>query len=275
VRFVKSAADFALHSTLFIEVVKEDDQGKEQVTSATAFFVGTQRDSGLEKYLVTCQHVIEGSKKVILHFLDAQENEGKVTPRIPVTLEPTDAYFRHTGNLNIDLACCNIARIEELLKSANRQPHYFLFHDGQFATAELASSFDSVEEVLYVGYPKGVYDRFNFTPLARRGITASPYRLNFDGRPCFVIDGQVYPGSSGSPVLTIRQPGNHIGGGEVQIGEQVLLLGVLLEGMRFHSHLYEKDGSFSKEDRFYEQPIGLGVVVRADQIYRLLLQEHP
>ena len=38
-------------------------------------------------------------------------------------------------------------------------------------------------------------------PILRRGTTATPIALNFEGRPEFLIDAAVYPGSSGSPVF--------------------------------------------------------------------------
>jgi hypothetical protein len=60
---------------------------------------------------------------------------------------------------------------------------------------------DAVESVLFVGYPNGLYDTVNFTPLIRRGTTASPYQLDYCGDPTFVIDASVFGGSSGSPVF--------------------------------------------------------------------------
>jgi len=39
----------------------------------------------------------------------------------------------------------------------------------------------------------------------RRGTTATPMVLDFEGRPEFLIDAAVYPGSSGSPVF-VYQP---------------------------------------------------------------------
>ena len=60
---------------------------------------------------------------------------------------------------------------------------------------------DALEEVLFVGYPSGVWDQVNLMPIMRRGTTATPMVLDFEGRPEFLIDAAVYPGSSGSPVF--------------------------------------------------------------------------
>ena len=58
-----------------------------------------------------------------------------------------------------------------------------------------------IEDVLFVGYPNGMFDKANNLPVARRGITATPATVDYGGRPVFLIDASVFPGSSGSPVF--------------------------------------------------------------------------
>ena len=58
---------------------------------------------------------------------------------------------------------------------------------------------------MFIGYPSGVWDHVNLMPIMRRGTTATPMALNFEGRAEFLIDAAVYPGSSGSPVF-VYQP---------------------------------------------------------------------
>ena len=56
-------------------------------------------------------------------------------------------------------------------------------------------------QVWFVGYPEGYYDKKHNLPLMRSGIIASQPRVDFDGKPGFIVDGQCLPGSSGSPVF--------------------------------------------------------------------------
>jgi V8-like Glu-specific endopeptidase len=63
---------------------------------------------------------------------------------------------------------------------------------------------DAIERIIFVGYPNGMYDRKNYTPILRQGITATPFHLDYDGLPAFLIDASVFPGSSGSPVYSCR-----------------------------------------------------------------------
>jgi hypothetical protein len=55
--------------------------------------------------------------------------------------------------------------------------------------------------VLFIGYPDGRYDQANNLPILRAGKIASLPKVDFDGKPEFLIDAQVYRGSSGSPVF--------------------------------------------------------------------------
>ena len=71
---------------------------------------------------------------------------------------------------------------------------------------EMLSSFEEQEfsvadTVYFIGYPEGVYDTYNGLPLLRKGIISSHPGYDFDGEPQFVIDANVYHGSSGSPVF--------------------------------------------------------------------------
>jgi len=55
-------------------------------------------------------------------------------------------------------------------------------------------------DVLFVGYPNSYSDAMHHLPVVRTGTIASLPMLNFDGAPTFLIDAQIWPGSSGSPV---------------------------------------------------------------------------
>jgi hypothetical protein len=67
-----------------------------------------------------------------------------------------------------------------------------------------------------------MFDRKHYTPVIRRGTTATPIQLDYDGRPAFLIDVSVFPGSSGSPVFSydLAINGNIAG---------IRLLGILAE----------------------------------------------
>lgn len=58
------------------------------------------------------------------------------------------------------------------------------------------------DDVIIIGYPKGYYDHKNLFPIVKRGIIASKWGAHFNNNPYFLIDGKLFPASSGSLVLS-------------------------------------------------------------------------
>lgn len=64
-------------------------------------------------------------------------------------------------------------------------------------------------------------------PIVRKGITATPFSVDFEGEPIFLIDGSIFPGSSGSPVF-LYDRGSYSPKGKVLIaGSRIFFLGVV------------------------------------------------
>lgn len=58
------------------------------------------------------------------------------------------------------------------------------------------------DDILVAGYPRGFYDDVNLFPIVKAGIIASRWGAYFRGEPCFLIDAKLFPGSSGSVVVS-------------------------------------------------------------------------
>ena len=58
------------------------------------------------------------------------------------------------------------------------------------------------DDVLVAGYPRGFYDHVNLFPIVKAGIIASRWGTHFQGKPYFLIDAKLFPGSSGSVVVS-------------------------------------------------------------------------
>ena len=61
---------------------------------------------------------------------------------------------------------------------------------------------EASSDVLIAGYPKGFYDHINLFPIVKSGIIASRWGAGFQGQPYFLIDAKLFPGSSGSVVIS-------------------------------------------------------------------------
>lgn len=86
---------------------------------------------------------------------------------------------------------------------------------------------DAIESVTFIGYPNGIWDRKNLLPVARRGTTASPIGVDFEGTPRFLIDASVFGGSSGSPVFVLNQGMYSDKQGNSVVGTRVHFVGLV------------------------------------------------
>jgi hypothetical protein len=109
-------------------------------------------------------------------------------------------------------------------------------------------------EVWFVGYPENRFDTAHNLPLLRRGYIASIPTVDFNRKPQFVIDAQVFPGSSGSPVF-------------VFLGGQYRLVGVVSQTMIRNEELQALPTGIGLA---IEQVLGLGMVIKAQQVVDLL-----
>lgn len=186
-------------------------------------------------FLVTNKHVVEKAKGGWFYFLGAS---GPGSPALGHSVQIqapsyTEAWHGHPDP-EIDVA----------VLSLNLMIHHKEKPDGPTigeitsvapirsvhvpTPQQIEENLDAIEEIVFIGYPDGRYDTVNLTPIARKGITATPLQLDYGGKPVFMIDASVFRGSSGSPVFaapnTIRSNENR----DVSIvGSQMMLLGIL------------------------------------------------
>lgn len=110
------------------------------------------------------------------------------------------------ANQEIDLA---VVRIDDLIY---QKQHHGSKKGKRFLSPFCITKYDFPEntqipvevgdDVLVIGYPHGYYDELNKFPIVKSGIIASKWGANFEGDPCFLIDAKLFPGSSGSLVIT-------------------------------------------------------------------------
>ena len=127
-----------------------------------------------------------------------------------------------------------------------------------------------VEDVLVVGYPQGQWDGTRNLPLFRRGITASPAMLDYNGESKFLIDCSIFPGSSGSPVFLYNFPA-YVEDGKVSFGERSALLGVVSSFLvhNVEGIVEEVEIPTAAAVTKSRMPSNLGVVIQAREILKL------
>ncbi|AFU68154.1 hypothetical protein P700755_001216 [Psychroflexus torquis ATCC 700755] len=201
--------------------------------------------------LVTNNHVIADAKQIITEFVAL---EGDKPPKInKIRVELSAATFLSTANKDLDLAIHPIAPLINQLNSNNTPVFYRTIDESIIPSKKQIEELSAIEDVTFIGYPSGLLDRVNLTPLIRRGITSSPIWNNFNGEQKFLIDAGVYPGSSGSPVFIFNQ-GSYGHSGGIIMGTRLIFVGILSESV------------IRKDENAASYFLGLGAVINSEAV---------
>ncbi len=197
---VDSVAKRLLFSTVRVDTVLDDgSQG-----SGTAFVVRHHGRRGPADFVVTNRHLVEGVREGALVFTQARRACPLLGCRFELRIEEFPAaWFLHPDPA-IDLAIAPLQPLRRAAAGEGVELYIEAIDSRMIPDAAAWEGLDALEEVLFVGYPSGVWDQVNLMPILRRGSTATPAALDFEGRRQFLVDAAVYPGSSGSPVFIER-----------------------------------------------------------------------
>lgn len=225
--------------------------------------------------LITNKHVLAGCEtiKIFFSLAPAQavvgENGLKVGRIFQKFQLPIAAIRCDHPSPDVDLCGLNISNVVNAVSSAgNELQHQFLGQWIQLSTEARAYT-RAVESVVMVGYPSGLWDGVNNSPLIRRGISATHPLVNYEGKKEFVIDAACFPGSSGSPVFLFEDGMYRSNATSYSPGSRIALLGVLYAGPQFTA-----EGRLEARPiphNFAPTPItsvpmNLGFVIHADEV---------
>ncbi|MDE0683368.1 MAG: trypsin-like peptidase domain-containing protein [Candidatus Poribacteria bacterium] len=175
---------------------------------------------------------------------DGTPDFGNINTFVQVGLEN---LFDHPDP-KIDLTCLDVSDII----------HADAFHKHLHEDLLKPINYDKVaagKDVIFIGYPNDRYDLANNLPLIRKGSIASMPNVDFNGRGQVVIDAQVFPGSSGSPVF-------------VDWDNKYALLGVVSQTMIRDSKLEILPANMPQLG--VQEVIGLGIVIKQKHVRELI-----
>ena len=166
--------------------------------TATGFFYTTKS----KLWLITNHHVVVNyqnkfypDKLVIKMHTDLNSLKENREIEIPLYEENNEIWY----NFKIDDEILDVIAID-ITELINFEQDFFW----AFSKENLVPILREVsvgEDVLIVGYPVGFYDFKNNLPIVKSGTIASTYNILFDDKFQFLIDANLQPGTSGSPVL--------------------------------------------------------------------------
>ena len=221
-----------------------------RVSAGTGFFCLAKEDLGkrvvLRKLLlISNKHVLCDGNGVMTVRLNRKRSDG--TPNYGKAIKFTypefsEGYFAHPDE-NVDLACVDVSQF-------THSDVYIGSIDDKFLAPIDYEKVALGSDVLFVGFPDDRYDIVNNLPLVRKGTLASMPDIDFNGKGELVIDAQVFPGSSGSPVF-------------VDWDGTYRLLGVISKTM-----LRRAANTVSPQAK--DQLLGLGIVIKQRHIRELI-----
>lgn len=202
-------------------------------------------------FLITNLHVVRDAKRGLIEMMEHtnQEPNSQKKARAEIDGNTLQKFIDHEN----DLAAIPIAPIISQFKASGHPVFFRTVSPDLIPNKEVIDKLGAIEEVTFIGYPSGIYDQHNASPLIRRGITASPVWNDFQGKPVFVIDAGVFPGSSGSPVFIYNQ-GSFATDQGITVGTRILFIGVISETL------------IKKEANDANVFLGLGKVIKSQKL---------
>jgi hypothetical protein len=255
------------YNTVRIEVKYKD--GKTGIGTGF-FFTLVIEEGSFVPVIITNKHVVEDSETGLFYMsLKNKDGTPMETSHTPIKFMNFEKMWHSHPDPQIDLVAMPI---NPLLVQAekNNLPLFFipLGEDLMLSKSEL-SELTAVEDILMVGYPIGIWDKFNNAPVFRQGITATHPAKDYNGKKEFMVDIACFPGSSGSPVFLFNLGSYAKKGGGTVLGTRFKFLGVLYGGPQYTAtgeikivEVPTKHIPIVKSSI----PINLGIVIKSEMI---------
>lgn len=229
----------------------ENVDGSKSTGTGFIYTVESKREGSTIPFLVTNNHVTKNAARVLVEFIEAKNEKPNREEKLRVEID--GSQFKNYVKQESDLSILPIAPILNQFQNAGKQVFYRTIDPNMVPEKKVIDELGAIEEVTFIGYPSGIYDHKNSSPLVRKGITSSPIWNDFKGERCFLIDAGVFPGSSGSPVFIYNQ-GSYATNNGITVGTRLLFIGIISETM------IRQDGK--KSDVY----LGLGKVIKSQEL---------
>ena len=241
-------------------------------SSGTGFFFNFKlNDSIYIPVIVTNRHVIANSIDGFLTFNIVDSNSMPTYGKKQlVYLKNFKSYWMIHPDSTVDLAIMPIQPLLDDYKKRGISLSFLPLDEQLIPNDSTKKTLAAIENVYMIGYPFGRRDEFNNLPIVRRGITATPSFLDYEGRKEFLADLPVYFGSSGSPIVIYENGFSTKQGGFVS-GQRVIFLGINYatylknyEGKILPKFSYDISTDSTKTE--ISIPYNLGIIIKSERL---------
>lgn len=262
--YIMSPSELVTYATCLIQCVNNKNN---TMSSGTGFIMHLCiKDDLCIPVLITNKHVIKDADTCLFSICKKNPDGSPNNLEIVNIFAPDMTAWVPHPNPDTDLCCLPIGEAIRDLEVRGIQLFYAPLATNLLPTDEDIKTFSALEEVVMVGYPRALADKYNHKPLMRRGITATDIKNNYEGRSEFVVDMACFPGSSGSPVFILNE-GLYAMGGSAFAGNRVKFLGVLYAGPIFNAKgEIMLSNTPEAKNTSTAIPMNLGFVIKSSEI---------
>lgn len=227
--------------------------------------------SATQKFIVTNKHLIDGTDSGNFFFIRSDGKNPELGKKYDFYFNNFNKYWFKNPDPAIDIAIMPLDPILEELHKRNWNIYYRSVDERLIPSPEELKNLDAIEEVIFIGYPSALFDETNYLPIARRGSSATPISVNYEGKPSFLIDASVFPGSSGSPVFIADTGASYQKDKGLVLKNRVYFLGIVsATGSREEKSRFEIGGQATNAAISTTQALNLGKVIKTESIYETI-----
>lgn len=243
--------------------------GQELISTGTGFIMYLCQNNNNQTcipVLITNYHVINNSYETSFELCLCNENKEPCDTKTYTIMFQGNPWIRHP-NKDVDLACLPIGVVLNELEKQGIHLFYSPLTKEFIISPEYLEIATAVENIIMVGYPKGLSDTYNHKPIIRQGITASHIKKDYQGKKEFLMDIASFHGSSGSPVFILNEGIYKNINGNMSVGSQVSFIGVLYAGPKnLERGILTFDYIPTLPTPIIDVPINLGIAIKAQEI---------
>lgn len=255
-------SDELTYSTVLIECTLSNGG----ISTGTGFILNLHdKDNNTIPCVITNEHVVKDSIQTTFGFCKADKDGNPIDTASQTVSYLEQAWIRHPDQ-DVDLVCFPLNVFFNAFAAKNIKVYYTPLETDLIPDQETINDFMAMEDVVMVGYPIGLSDRYNNKPVIRKGITASHPRNNYQGKKEILLDIASFPGSSGSPVFLLRN-GMYNDEQGVYYSFSLYLLGVLYGGPQYNAEGVLQFANLPVAPTpFVPIPTNLGIIIKSERL---------
>jgi hypothetical protein len=221
--------EYLINSTIKIQVidsiVKKGQKNVMYGGSGTGFFFTFDVKKRQVPTIITNKHVVKSAIEATFIFSEQDTSGNPIYGKTQkVTLQVKDLKIIYHPDTSVDLAIIFVNPILTKFESQKIILGYHSLEEGNIPNDSVLRTLSAFEELYMIGYPFGLKDEINNLPIVRRGITATPLYINYNGKKEFLADIPVFGGSSGSPIIVYQNMFSD--GDRLAFGRRFFLVGI-------------------------------------------------